>query len=385
MVWQCLAAFMLCNLPFYMFVPSQDMEDMFSHSGSLPLNILGLGRRVDHGWPMSPRPPEVNTCPAFIFFFCKSLRFTCSSRERFLRKQWMLGMKMENLGITLPKWSEWGEQCSFLRILRVNIPCSADFQKKKHMLFHVVSYVSQMKLNITCVLQVSMIEQKGCRGPAPWSSAEPPDRQPDRVGRVCAFFFESQWLCLYKMYSTNIKRQYHQWSSMISGWHLQSFTKPLKSHGISFKGSTTLWVRPTSTLGRSLKPSICFALLAGLGSWAALCDGFFRTESCGLNNPKIFWEIQLKISKNVLSCAVPYTPRTSGHKKIYSNIYGKIHQMFCNCNQFHSGQLPLFSHTLCCWSMLKSANIDWGANRNLLTPATKELRMTLAGRSRGGG
>ena len=140
MVWQCLAAFMLCNLPFYMFVPSQDMEDMFSHSGSLPLNILGLGRRVDHGWPMSPRPPEVNTCPAFIFFFCKSLRFTCSSRERFLRKQWMLGMKMENLGITLPKWSKWGEQCSFLRILRVNIPCSADFQKKNiccFMLFHM--------------------------------------------------------------------------------------------------------------------------------------------------------------------------------------------------------------------------------------------------------
>ena len=214
MVWQCLAAFMLCNLPFYMFVPSQDMEDMFSHSGSLPLNILGLGRRVDHGWPMSPRSPEVNTCPAFIFFFCKSLRFTCSSRERFLRKQWMLGMKMENLGITLPKWSKWGEQCSFLRILRVNIPCSADFQKKTccFMLFHMFS---QMKLNITCVLQVSMIEQKGCRGPAPWSSAEPPDRQPDRVGRVCAFLFLNRndyacTRCIPQTSNVNIIND-HQW------------------------------------------------------------------------------------------------------------------------------------------------------------------------------
>lgn len=384
MVWQCLAAFMLCNLPFYMFVPSQDMEDMFSHSGSLPLNILGLGRRVDHGWPMSPRPPEVNTCPAFIFFFCKSLRFTCSSRERFLRKQWMLGMKMENLGITLPKWSKWGEQCSFLRILRVNIPCSADFKKKTYVVSCCfICFPNETEHNM-CFAGIDDWAERlpgacslvicGTAWPSTWQG-----------GTGLCVFFESQWLCLYKMYSTNIKRQYHQWSSMISGWHLQSFTKPLKSHGISFKGSTTLWVRPTSTLGRSLKPSICFALLAGLGSWAALCDGFFRTESCGLNNPKIFWEIQLKISKNVLSCAVPYTPRTSGHKKIYSNIYGKIHQMFCNCNQFHSGQLPLFSHTLCCWSMLKSANIDWGANRNLLTPATKELRMTLAGRSRGGG
>ena len=87
--------------------------------------------------------------------------------------------------------------------------------KKKHMLFHVVSYVSQMKLNITCVLQVSMIEQKGCRGPAPWSSAEPPDRQPDRVGRVCAFLFLNRndyacTRCIPQTSNVNIIND-HQW------------------------------------------------------------------------------------------------------------------------------------------------------------------------------
>ena len=93
--------------------------------------------------------------------------------------------------------------------------------------------------------------------------------------------------------------------------------------------------RPASTPGRSLKPSICFALLAGLGSWRI--PRSFRRSS---------WTC-------AIMCYPSYIAPELRETKIYSRIYGKS----TTCSASICGQFPLSSHTLCCWSVVEDAEV----------------------------
>lgn len=233
MVWQCLAAFMLCNLPFYMFVPSQDMEDMFSHSGSLPLNILGLGRRVDP-CPLD-LPKSTHVPPSFSSFASLYVLPAVSGRDSWsLVNNGCWGWKWKTWGsITLPKWSKWGEQCSFLRILRVNIPCSADFEKNKHVVSCCfICFPNETEHNM-CFAGIDDWAERlpgacslvicGTAWPSTWQGGT----------GLCIFFWIAMIMPVqdvFHKHQTSISSMIineHQWSSMISGWHVQSFTKPL--------------------------------------------------------------------------------------------------------------------------------------------------------------